>query len=73
MTARGRPEVPIQAGSLASQLLNLRIDTLSTLGPSPIMANNADTGPPNTQDSLSLGQLKKLVGEGAKQKVSDVP
>lgn len=56
-------------GSLASQLLNLRIDTLAATGTSPNMANNADTGPPNTQDSLSLGQLKKLVSEGAKQKV----
>ena len=48
--------------------LELRIDTGPIHQQQPLN-NAADTGPPTTQDSLSLGQLKKLVSEGVKVKV----
>ncbi|KAF8477057.1 hypothetical protein BDZ91DRAFT_10975 [Kalaharituber pfeilii] len=52
--------------SVGGGILSLRIDT-GPINQQPV--NNAvDTGPPTTQDSLSLGQLKKLVSESAKAK-----
>ncbi|RPB20771.1 hypothetical protein L211DRAFT_791593 [Terfezia boudieri ATCC MYA-4762] len=50
--------------------LALRIDTGPIHQQQPLN-NAADTGPLTTQDSLSLGQLKKLVSEGVKAKAPE--
>lgn len=63
----GRRDIPQSGNSMNANNLSLRIDT-GPIHQQPVN-NAADTGPPTTQDSLSLGQLKKLVSEGVKAKV----
>ncbi|KAI5806646.1 hypothetical protein DFH27DRAFT_549012 [Peziza echinospora] len=59
---------PSQFGNLSGAgASSLRIDT-GPLHQQQQSNNTADSGPPTTQDSLSLGQLKKLVSEGVKAK-----
>ena len=61
---------PSQLGNLSGAgASSLRIDT-GPLHQQQQSNNTADSGPLTTQDSLSLGQLKKLVSEGVKAKVS---
>lgn len=67
----GRQDTPQPGNSMSANSLALRIDTGPIHQQQPLN-NAADTGPPTTQDSLSLGQLKKLVSEGVKAKVCSV-
>jgi len=66
-----RQDTPQSGNSMSAGSLSLRIDT-GLIHQQQALNNAADTGPLTTQDSLSLGQLKKLVSEGVKAKVCAV-